>query len=115
LAAIYRNKPLLCLSGNPFAAMTNFELLGRPALYKLSGDERLKHVRVNGIMADDFHKSSPQRRFVRAIFDGERVTLPIHSHSSGALMALIGCNCFIDIPEGSQALEPGDRVELLML
>jgi len=115
LAAKCRDKPLLCLSGNPFAAVTNFELLGRPALYKLSGDEKLKHVRVNGVMADGFKKSSPQRRFVRALYNEGRVTIPIHNHSPGALMALIGCNCLIDIPEGSPGLKPGDSVELLML
>ena len=115
LAAIYRNKPLICLSGNPFAALTNFELLGRPVLYKLSGDDRLKHVRVSGVMEDNFPKSSHQRRFIRGLYNEGRVKLPDHNHSSGALMSMIGCNCLIDVPEESPGLKTGDRVELLML
>lgn len=33
--AVYENKPLLCLSGNPFAAIATFELMGKQLLYKL--------------------------------------------------------------------------------
>ena len=115
LAAIYRNKAVLCLSGNPFAALTDFELLGRPALSKLSGDLSFKHTRAMGVMADSFPKSSPQRRFIRAIYRDNSVYLPPYSHSSGALMSLIGCNALIDVPAGSPGLSPGDEVELIML
>jgi len=115
LAAIYRDKPLLCLSGNPFAALTNFELLGRPAMHKLSGDERLKHTRTDGVMENGFSKSSPQRRFIRAVYNERHVKIPNNNHSSGALMSMIGCNCLIDVPAGNPGLKPGDRVELLML
>ncbi|MCL1876120.1 MAG: molybdopterin molybdotransferase MoeA [Synergistaceae bacterium] len=115
LAAIYREKLLLCLSGNPFAAMTNFELLGRPSLHKLSGDLRLKLVRVKGIMDDAFSKRSPERRFVRAVYENGRVKIAPHSHSSGALLSLLGCNALIDIEGGSPGLNPGDNVELVLL
>ena len=115
LAAACRDKPLLCLSGNPFAALTNFELLGRPALYRLSGDERLKHVRASGIMENGFSKPSPQRRFIRAIYNNGLVKIPNSSHSPGSLMSMIGCNCLIDVPEGNSGLKPGDRAEVLML
>ena len=115
LAAVYREKILLCLSGNPFAAMTNFELLGRPVLHKLSGDERFKLVRVKGIMEDAFSKPSPERRFVRAMYEDGRVKISGHSHSSGALLSLLDCNALIDIQEGSPGLNPGDNVELALL
>ncbi len=114
-SAIYRNKPVLCLSGNPFAAMTNFELLGRPALYKLSDDKRLISDRTEGVMEDGFYKASPLRRFVRAVYSAGKVRLSGTNHSSGALMALIGCNALIDIPKGSAGLNPGDRVRLVLL
>lgn len=114
-SAIYRDKPVLCLSGNPFAAMTNFELLGRPALYRLSEDKRLLSDRAEGVMTEGFYKASPQRRFVRAVFSEGRVRLSGLNHSSGALMSLIGCNALIDIPKGTLNLNPGDHVNLVML
>jgi len=115
LTATYRNKSLICLSGNPFAALTDFELLGRPVLSKLSGDSSIEHTRITGVMADSFPKKSPMRRFIRAICENEKVYLSPYSHSSGALMSLIGCNALIDVPAGNPGLKVGDKVELLRL
>lgn len=39
--SIYKNKPVLSLSGNPFASLATFELLGRPILAKMSGMRNL--------------------------------------------------------------------------
>jgi len=115
LAAMYQGKLLLCLSGNPFAALTDFELLGRPILSKLSGDAGFMHERVTGVMADAFPKASKVRRFIRAVYKDGEVHLSPYSHSSGALLSLLGCNALIDVPAGSAGLGVGDRVELVML
>ena len=115
LAAIYHGKLLLCLSGNPFAALTDFELLGRPILAKLAGDTDFIHQRVKAVMADAFPKASKVRRFIRAVHKDGMVHLSPYSHSSGALLSLLGCNALIDVPAGSAGLEPGDAVELVML
>lgn len=104
----------VALSGNPFAAYATFELLARPVLAKLSRREEILYRRGRGTLADDFPKKSLGRRFIRARVDGEKIFLPTR-HESGALYSAIGCNAFVDIPAGSDALKTGDEVETILL
>lgn len=114
LFATYKNKPLLCLSGNPFAALATFELLGKELIYKLTKDKNLETVRVSTVMESEFLKSSPTRRIIRGIYKNNRVYLP-KGHSSGMLGSMIGCNCLVDIKAGTNKLQKGDKVEIILL
>lgn len=110
----YRGKPILSLSGNPFAAAATFELLGRPLLAALSGESHLLPQREQAVLNTPFPKASPGRRFVRGRYADGHMTLP-EGHSSGMLSSLVGCGCLVDIPAGSGPLEPGDVVDILLL
>ena len=79
--SLYRERPLLSLSGNPFAASATFELFARPLLAKLSGCADLNPVITEGVLAEDFTKPGKGRRFVRAVFRNGVVTIP-QGHSS---------------------------------
>ena len=114
LAAGKDGHVLLCLSGNPFASFATFELLARPALAKLQGADPAP-VRVRAALANGFGKPSPLRRFVRATLMGGVVTLPKGGHFSGGIGALAGCNCLVDVPAGSRALNAGNEVEVILL
>ena len=115
LCGLYEGKLLICLSGNPFAALACFELFAKPVLAKLSGCTQAVNPRVRAPLADSFGKASPGRRLIRARFDGKRVHMTGQNHSSGSLSSMIGCNCLIDIPAGSGALADGDEVEIVLL
>ena len=110
----YRGKPILSLSGNPFAAFTTFELLARPLLAALSGEPELLPERRRAVLDTPFPKGSPIRRFVRGRYESGHVALP-EGHSSGQLRSLAGCNCLVDIPAGSGPLEAGAEMDILML
>lgn len=110
----YCGKPILSLSGNPFAAAATFELLGRPLLAALSGEPHLLPRRKQAVLDTPFPKASPGRRFVRGRYADGHVTLP-EGHSSGILSSLAGCGCLVDIPAGSGPLKPGDTVNLHLL
>ncbi len=112
--SIAMGKPVLALSGNPFAAAATFELFGRPILAKLSGDPRLGVKRITAILRGGFRKASPGRRYVRAIYADGEVTLPA-GHSSGQLRSMVGCNCLVDIPAGSGPLTDGQAVAVVLL
>lgn len=114
LGAVLYGKPLLCLSGNPFAALVTFELLARPLVRRFSGWDEVPR-RCRAVLDSAFEKSSNRRRFVRAILTRGHVSFPQACHSSGGLAGLAQCNCLADIPAGSPPLRPGDTVEIIML
>jgi len=115
LASVYRGKPVLSLSGNPFAALATFELLFRPMLSRFLHTDFYTCKRGEAVLADGLKKTSKQRRFVRAHCQGGLVRLPPEGHSSSVLSTMQDCNCFIDIKAGSPAIEKGERVDVVML
>lgn len=115
LATIYKTTPILSLSGNPFAALTTFELLARPMMAKFTGDENLKATRKNAIIQSDFNKKSKQRRFVRGVYESGKVTIATSAHQSSVLSSMAGCNCMLDIKAGNEGLKTGDEVNVVLL
>lgn len=113
--SLYRGIPVVSLSGNPFGAVTNLELLVRPMLAKMTGDASLTAVQTEAVMADSFGKASRGRRFIRAMYRDGEVRLPDGLHSSGVLSSMKGCNCLVDIRPGTECLKPGDRVRVWIL
>ena len=115
LAGKIKEKLIIGLSGNPFAALTNFELVVRAVLGKLQQDESLKAKQTKGSMVDPFHKMSQKRRFIRAHYADGKVTLPHEQHASGSLYSMHVCNCLIDISPGTLCLNEGDRVNVILI
>lgn len=113
--SMYKDKPVLSLSGNPFASLTTFELLGRPVLHKLSGDSRMMTKKITAQINSDFNKASKVRRFIRARYSEGKVTIDTNKHSSGVLSSMIGCNAFIDIKAGTEKLSAGDKAEVILI
>jgi molybdopterin molybdotransferase len=113
VAAAKGNKFLIGLSGNPAAAMVTFDLIVIPLIKKLMGMENPLPVKIHGIFADKFTKASPQRRLLRAKLDrrdGVDYFLLTGDQSNGAMTSMIECNVLLDIPAGSGAVLPGQRV-----
>jgi molybdopterin molybdotransferase len=113
--SIFEDKPILSLSGNPFAALATFELLARPLIAKLSGDNGINTRRTKAKLLKDFKKVSKNRRFIRAIYRDGEVDLPEGGHSSGMLLNMKDCNALIDVGAGNMGLEKFEEVEVLLL
>lgn len=113
--SVYHDTCILSLSGNPFGAMANLELLFRPMLAKMTGDETCLMEKRQGIMEGDFQKKSRVRRFVRAVYKDGNVSFPQGIYSSGAIGTLRGCNCLLDIPAGTEGIKGGEKVTVWML
>jgi len=112
LAGQYRQKPLLCLSGNPFAAQVNFHLFFWPVFAKAMQNESFSWKRLVTVLAGGTMKSSDLRRFVRAYKDDEGVHLYTHNHQSSVISNLVDSNCLIDQPAGMTLVE-GDQVSII--
>lgn len=113
-------KILISLSGNPNAALTTFELLGKPVLKKLEGEEENINIkREKGILMDSFNKKSPQRRFLRGnvIYDekGAKVYITQIKSGNGILSSLLNANCLIEVEKGNEGLNKGEVVNIIKL
>lgn len=115
LCALYQGKLLICLSGNPFGAAVNLELLVRPILAKMTGRRELKIRKKKAICQSEFPKKSFVTRYVRAYDDGTNVKIGKGSNASGILSSMCGCNCLIEIPAGTERVDVGDEVEVVLL
>ncbi|MDO5717414.1 MAG: molybdopterin molybdotransferase MoeA [Tissierellia bacterium] len=114
LFSIYKEKPILSISGNPFAAYVAFELLGREIISKISNDKSVKLIKAEAKARNEFKKSSKIRRFVRASLSGDEISFP-EKHQSGVLSSMADCNCLVDIKEGSGPIRAGDKVNIFIL
>ncbi|AMN36303.1 molybdopterin molybdotransferase MoeA [Clostridium perfringens] len=113
-------KILISLSGNPNAALTTFELLGKSILKKLEGEEENINIkREKGILMDSFNKKSPQRRFLRGnvIYDekGAKVYITQIKSGNGILSSLLNANCLIEIEKRNEGLNRGEVVNIIKL
>lgn len=113
-------KILISLSGNPNAALTTFELLGKPVLKKIEGEEENINIkREKGVLMDSFNKKSPQRRFLRGnvIYDekGAKVYITQIKSGNGILSSLLNANCLIEIEKGNEGLNKGEVVNIIKL
>ncbi len=110
----WKGIPILSLSGNPFAAAATFELLARPLLAELTGETCFETVQTKALLASEFWKPSPQRRFIRGRYQCGWVWLP-EEHASGQLRSAVGCNCLVEVPARSGPLTTTDEVTVVLL
>lgn len=118
VAAEKDNKFIICLSGNPAAALITFELIAVPLIKKKMGLTNCLPVRTGAILTDEFKKASPQRRFLRGRLyyeAGKSYVMLTGGQSNGVLKSLLNCNAYIDIPAGSGKIDDGQEVSVLVV
>ncbi len=115
LCAEYQGKLLVCLSGNPYGAVVNLELLVRPLLAKMTGRESMQLKKKQGMLQNSYLKKSRVTRYVRGYFEDGQVRLTDGSNASGVLSSMCGCNCLVEIPAGSESVREGETVWVILL
>lgn len=115
LAGLYQDRLMVCLSGNPYGAIANLELLVRPIVAKMSRHQSLGLKRKTAELKNSYGKNSPVTRYVRAVYENGQVKIAAGSNDSGILSTMRGCNCMVEVPAGSRGLEKGERVWVVML
>lgn len=113
-----RHVPHLGLPGNPVSSMITFELFGRPAVFRMLGREMTPRPVIEAV-CDDRIRMTDERRFyarvrVRRDPDGYHAGLT-GPQGSGILMSMSEANGLVIVPEGSPDVQPGDRVQVLLL
>ncbi len=107
LAFVTGDTLVICLTGNPYGVVANFELLVRPVLEKLTCGAVSAGIRTKRLLAEDSPKRAVVRRFLKGTEDGAFARFAEGSQASGTISAMPSCNCLIELPAGS----PGKKGE----
>ncbi|MBR6316416.1 MAG: molybdopterin molybdotransferase MoeA [Lachnospiraceae bacterium] len=109
IGSVYQGVPILSLSGNPYAAIANFDLYFWPLAARQTGCDELIPAVETAVLDSPYEKVNVSRRLLRACVQNGKVVFPAKSHASSVLSNLTKCNCYVDLPAGQQ-VRPGDQV-----
>ncbi|MFI8494381.1 gephyrin-like molybdotransferase Glp [Peribacillus butanolivorans] len=116
--AVFNNKFLFGLSGNPSASYVGFELFARPIIRTMLFSE-LPHLRKEKAqLAEDFLKPNPFSRLLRTrlFFEsGQLKVIPSGVDKSNITTSLAGANSLTVLPGGTRGFKTGDIVDVLLL
>ena len=111
-------KPWIGLPGNPVSTMVCFELYVRPALRKMQGHRELHRRTVRVVMEEAAKAPGRLTHFLRGVIRetphglAARLTGP---QGSGILTSMAKANALLVIPEGRDAVLPGETVTAILL
>ena len=119
LCSKVNNSIVISLSGNPTAALTTFELLGKTSLEKLSGLGEIKIKREEAILKEATIKKGFKHRFLRGYYriedSKQYVYLTQKKSGNGILSSAINSNCIIEINANDEEKLTGDIVNIIKL
>ena len=114
-----RQVPVLGLPGNPVSALVTFLTLGLPAIRALGGHARRFLPKIQATARERFGGPVALTRFFRVRLDPEssggcsaRLSA---SQGSGAVRSMASADGLALVPEGTEALEVGDPVQVLLI
>ncbi|MFQ5679870.1 MAG: gephyrin-like molybdotransferase Glp [Gemmatimonadota bacterium] len=113
------DRPFWGLPGNPASAMVTFEALARPAIRRLGGHSRVHRRRVRAILGERIASSQEITHFFRVRLeesvDGPPVARLTGAQGSGRLRSMLAADGLLAVPEGVEALEEGEEVDVIPL
>ncbi|MFE0503016.1 molybdopterin molybdotransferase MoeA [Peribacillus butanolivorans] len=116
--AVFNNKFLFGLSGNPSASYVGFELFARPIIRTMLFSELPLLRKEKAQLAADFLKPNPFSRLLRTrlFFEsGQLKVIPSGVDKSNITTSLAGANSLTILPGGTRGFKTGDIVDVLLL
>ncbi len=108
--SVYKNKIILSLSGNPYAALANFDYYFWDIYAKLSGDDSMKLESGLAKLGSEYKKMEKTKRLVRAKYENGIVKL-FSNNASSVISNMTKCNCYVEI-EKEREYSVGDSVKI---
>ena len=110
--------PIFTLPGNPVSSYVSFEVFVVPAIRRMMGRLPYRRPLVRALTSQGFSSIVGRRQYVRALFEidnvGAHVT-PIGGHGSHLVGDLSEANALIVVPDDVGTIEPGARVQVMVL
>jgi molybdopterin molybdotransferase len=117
-AAVLEGRLVVGLSGNPAAAITNFDLLVRPLLDSLCGRARIGLRETEGVLDQPVLKTAGVARYLRArVYNGPSGEIRIDTsmaQRAGILSSMMYANAYAIVPAHEGPLPAGVRLRVLL-
>ena len=110
--------PWIGLPGNPVSTMVCYELFVRPAIRKMQGHRELFRRTVRVVMDEAAKTPGRLTHFLRGIVREDNGTLRATltgPQGSGILTSMARANALLVIPEGRDAVLPGETITAILL
>lgn len=110
-----RGQPVFGLAGNPVSALLTFEILVRPALRRMLGRREVHTRTIQARAAERFPSARRMVHFPRAVLEpdpegGPPLARLSGPQGSGILTSVSRADALVVVPEGVDAIEPGESV-----
>ena len=112
-AGLLDGKLILSLSGNPYAALVNFDLYFYQAISLLTGCKELSLQKKEALLINPYEKISGRRCLLRACYEDGNVSIQLQNNKSSVISSMVDCNCYLDLPAGT-SVKKGDRLQVWM-
>jgi molybdopterin molybdotransferase len=112
MASVLEGKPVLSLSGNPYAAMANFEIYFWHAMAVFMQSSSFDTKTAKAVLKSEYSKVNRMRRLIRAYAEDGEVRIPSDVHASSVIHNLTECNCFI-LLEAGRSINIGDEADII--
>ena len=113
----WRDKPVVCLPGNPVSVLVSFVVLLRPVLLEAVGRPAVAPLR--GRLARDVTSPAGRVQFLRASLgahaDGLPAVEPVSGPGSHLVASMARADVLAEIPADVTALPAGAEVDLIPL
>ena len=104
------NKVVFGMPGNPASVLTGFYEYVYPAISKMMRQNFSINI-IHAPLETDFKKPAGLTHFLKAIYDGQKVSL-LTGQESYKLGTFAKANCFAIIPEDTTMIEKGSQLEI---
>jgi molybdopterin molybdotransferase len=105
-------KPVLGLPGHPASALVVLDRIGRPLLSVMSGEIRRTECTRSAILTQNIPSTRGREDYIRVKLDGKHA-IPLFG-KSGLLNTLVQSDGILRIPAGSEGIEKGAEVEVII-
>lgn len=115
--ALKSNKPIFCLPGRPPAAFVAFEVLIRPAILTMMGNQRPFRPSLWAVAKGEIQIRPGPPKFLpaRLFYKGdELIILPVEEGQGESLRSLAQADGLALIPEGTSKIKAGEKVQVFL-
>lgn len=116
--ALFGDKPVFSLPGNPVSTMITFEEFARPALLRMMGHNKALRRTVRGRLKEAARKKAGKLNFLRVhvtLEEGVFVASTSGDQNTGILKTMLRCNALALLPPERTEFQAGEEVDLHLL